>query len=102
MRGAATIRNCTRAEAKDGAALFAEVVAAYLGGAAPDSAAGFARDARMLTELPKLWPAINRPGRFIDLHGSADERSVVCMNSGSTPVSFSAVFTLSPAKVATQ
>ncbi|MBT9155835.1 MAG: hypothetical protein DDT37_00809 [Firmicutes bacterium] len=82
--------------------MFAEVVAAYLGGAAPDSAAGFAGDARMLTELPKLWPAINRPGRFIDLHGSADERSVVCMNSGSTPVSFSAVFTLSPAKVATQ
>lgn len=34
----------TRAEAKDGAALFAEVVAAYLGGAAPDSAAGFARE----------------------------------------------------------
>jgi len=34
----------TRAEAKDGAELFAEVVAAYLGGAAPDSAAGFARE----------------------------------------------------------
>jgi len=34
----------TRAEAKDGAELFAQVVAAYLGGAAPDSAAGFARE----------------------------------------------------------
>jgi len=34
----------TRAEAKDGAALFAEVVAAYLGAASPDAAAGFARE----------------------------------------------------------
>ena len=34
----------TRAEAKDGANEFAQVVAAYLGASAPNSAAGFARE----------------------------------------------------------
>lgn len=34
----------TRAEAKDGAALFAEIIASYLGAAAPNSAAGFQRE----------------------------------------------------------
>jgi len=34
----------TRAEAKDGADLFAQVIASYLGASAPNSAAGFARE----------------------------------------------------------
>lgn len=41
-------------------------------------------DERMLTELPRQWPAISRPGRFICLYGPERGGGVVCMNSGTT------------------
>lgn len=39
-------------------------------------------DEAVCTHLPKLWPAVSRPGRFICL--AQEGNRVICLNSGSS------------------